>query len=214
MAWTSFAELQARHSPRYIIETDKMHAKVQLAREMENTKHYNSLELLNRTQSNNWDLARYKEEQERQREEERGRTALAVESKRGENRIAELDRELSNKIQLVGVEAQFAREMKFIEEVAKNNDFFRNALTEQMRFRIDGQKEILRAMLTERQADFSHWREIEKTKLDAEHKERLQQIDNLAKKALAYGEVVTKEAGEQAGADAVNSIVSRWNLNG
>jgi hypothetical protein len=83
-----------------------------------------------------------------------------------------------------------------------------------MRFRIDGQKEILRAMLTERQADFSHWREIEKTKLDAEHKERLQQIDNLAKKALAYGEVVTKEAGEQAGADAVNSIVSRWNLNG
>lgn len=210
MAWTSIAELTARHNPNYMLGVQKIQAQWQMSREIEDRRYSNQIELQNRANSQQWDLARYKEEQERQREEERGRTALSVESKRGENRIAELDKELSNKIQLVGVEAQFAREMKFIEELAKNNDWFRNALMEQMRFRIEGQKEILRAMLAERQAEFAHWRDIEKMKLEAEHKQRLQEIDDMAKKALAYGEVVAKMAGEKAGADAVNSILEKW----
>jgi hypothetical protein len=193
-----------------MLGVQQIQAQWQMSRETEDRRYSNQLDLQNRANSQQWDMTRYKEEQERQREEERGRSSLAVEQRRGENRLAELDRELSNKIQVIGVEAQVAAAMKWIDEVAKNGQWFRDALTTQMAFRIDGQKEILRAMIAERHADSAHWREIEKVKIEAEHKARLLEIDEFTKKALAYGEVVTKMANEKAGADAIDSIIAKW----
>lgn len=210
MAFSSIAEWQARHSPQFITKMEQMRAQRQISIESEDRRYSNQLELQNRANSQNWDMTRYKEEQATQRDNERGRMALSVEQERGKNRLAELDRELSNKIQLVGVESQVAIAMRFVDELAKNGQWFRDALMKQVDFRIDSQKEILRAMLTEKLAQSGHWREIEKMKLDAEHKERLIVIDAFTKKAMAYAEVVAQQAGDKAGADAVDSILSKW----
>jgi hypothetical protein len=210
MAWTSIAELSARHDPRYMLGVKKIQAQWEMSREAEDRRYSNALDLQNRATSQQWDMTRYKEEQERQREEERGRSTLAVEQKRGENRLAELDKELSNKIQIVGIEAQVATALKFIDEIAKTGQWFREALTKQMAFRLDGQKEILRAMLTERQAQSTHWRDIEKMNIEAEHTRRQKEMDDFIKKALAYGEVVSKMASEKAAAEAVESIAAKW----
>lgn len=210
MAFSSFAEWQARHSPQYITKIEQMRMQRQISIESEDRRYSNQIDLLNRSNAQQWEMARYKEDQATQRENERGRVAVAVEQERGGNRLAELDRELSNKIRLIGAETQVAMAMRFIDELAKDAQWFRDALMKQVEFRMDMQKEILRAMLAEKLAQSGFWRDIEKMKIDYEHKARLIEIDDFTKKAMAYSEFVAQKAGEKAGADAVDSILSKW----
>jgi hypothetical protein len=210
MQWTNFAELAASHDPHYRLGMRKIQAQWEMSREAENNRYHRDLELQNRANSQQWELARYKEEQERRREEERGRNALSVEERRGENRIQELDKELDNKIRYLGAEQHVQNAMRLLDEMAKNNDFLRHGLTEILKTKHDAQKMILQSMLNEQDANNAHWREIERRRVELEHQERLRQIDDLAKKALAYGEVVAANAGDAAAAKAIDSIVSKW----
>ena len=210
MQWTNFAELAASHDPHYRLGMKKIQAQWEMSREAENNRYHRDLELQDRANSQQWDMVRYREEQERRREEERGRTALSVEQRRGENRIQELDKELDNKIRYLNAEQHVQNAMRLLDEMAKNNDFLRGGLTDILRAKQDAQKMIFQAMLNEQAAGSAHWREIERRKVELEHQERLRQIDDLAKKALAYGEVVAANAGEATAARAVESLVAKW----
>lgn len=206
----SVSQWMARHDPHYIARIDGLHMQRQIAYESEERKYSNQIELLNRSNSQQWDLARYKEEQTTQRENERGRMAVSVEQERGKNRLSELDRELQNKIKVMGIEQQFALAQKFVDELAKDREWYRGALSKLVDFRLDMQKQILQAMLAEQLAQSGHWRELEKIRLDAEHKERLQEIEQFHKNAVAFGETAAAMAGEKAGAEAVESLINRW----
>lgn len=210
MQWTNWAELSASHSPHYRLGMKKIQAQWEMSREAEYSRHHRDLELQNRANNQQWELTRYKEEQERHREEERGRNALSVEERRGQNRIQELDKELDNKIRYLGAEQHVQNAMRLLDEMAKNNDFLRHGLTDILKTKYDAQKMILQSMLNEQAASNSHWREIERRRVELEHQERLRQIDDLAKKALAYGEVVAANAGESAATKAVESLVAKW----
>ncbi len=210
MQWTNFAELAASHDPHYRLGMKKIQAQWEMSREAENNRYHRDLELQNLANSQQWELERYKEERERRREEERGRNAISVEERRGQNRIQELDKELDNKIRYLGAEQQVQNAMRLLDEMAKNNDFFRNGLTEILKTKHDAQKMILQSMLNEQTANNVHWREIERRRIELEHQERLRQIDEMANKALAYGEVVAANAGDAAAARAIESIVSKW----
>lgn len=198
----SIAQWQARHSPQYMIAMEKLQAQRQIAYEVEE-----------RRNSQQWELARYKENQESQRESERGRMALSVERERGINRLTELDRELQNKIKIIGAEAQVSIMMKIIDELAKNKEFFRKSLEKRSEFRADVQKAILMAIIAKKQGVVNHERDIEKIQLEADLKARQAQIDDYTKKAIAYGEVIAKREGDEAGAKAVDDLVAEWELS-
>ena len=210
MQWTNFAELAASHDPHYRLGMKKIQAQWEMSREAENNRYHRDLELQNRANNQQWELTRYKEEQERRKEEERGRNAISVEERRGQNRIQELDKELDNKIRYLGAEQHVQNAMRLLDEMAKNNDFLRHGLTDVLKTKYDAQKMILQYMLNEQAASNSHWREIERRRIELEHQERLRQIDDLAKKALAYGEVIAANAGESAATKAVESLVAKW----
>ena len=198
----SIAQWQARHSPQYMIAMEKLQTQRQIAYETEERRHSNQLEIQNRSNSQQWELTRYKEEQ-----------AVQAENIRGKNRLAELDRELDNKLKIIGTEAQVAMTMKLVDELAKNRDFFRSALDKRADFRADMQKAILMAMIAKKQGIDNHTRDIEKMRLEAELRARQDQIDDYAKKAIAYGEIIAKKEGDEAATRAINSIVDEWEMS-
>jgi hypothetical protein len=203
MQWTNFAELAASHDPHYRLGMKKIQAQWEMSREAENRRHQSQVELQDRANSQQWERERYKEE-------ERGRTALSVEERRGSNRIQELDKELDNKIRYLNAEQHVQNAMRLLDEMAKNFDFLRGGLTDILKTKYDTQKMVLQAMLNEQAAGSAHWREIERRKVELEHQERLREIDDLAKKALAYGEFVAANKGEELATKAIDSLVNRW----
>jgi hypothetical protein len=217
----SIAQWQSRHTPQYMIAVEKLQAQRQMAHEIEDKRYYNQIDIQNRQNSHQWDLMQYKENQAMQRENEKGRMALEVErersksafqleSEKSKNRLAELEAELNNKIQTIGVEMQVAMAMKIVEQIQKNKDSFRNALEKRADFRADMHKAILNAIIAKKQGIGDHAKDLEKMRLEAELRHRKEEIDELTKKALAYGEVVAKREGDEAGAQAVNDLVAKW----
>ena len=199
MAWQSIAQWQARHSPQYVTAVQKLQMQRQIAHEVEDRRHAQQIEAL-----------QYQAAREREREQAREATMLAVEESRGKNQLALVQAELDAKIRLMGVEGQVAAFTRILDEQTKNREHFRELLTKRADFRAEMQKSILQALIAKKAGGEAHAQTIEKMRLDSELKTQKAEIDELTNRAIAYGEFVAKKDGEAAAAKALDDLVKKW----
>jgi hypothetical protein len=201
MAWQSIAEWEARHSPQYITAVQKLQMQRQIAHEVEDRRASQQMETM-----------RYQADMQAQRDQAREGAMLAVEQERGRNRIAEIREELDAKIRLMGVEAQIATFTRLLDEQGKNRDHFRELLTKRADFRAETQKAIIHALIAKKAGIDAHGQATERIRLEAEIRECKAEIDELARKAIAFGEIESKSHGEAAAAKTINDLVAKWEL--
>lgn len=221
MQWISIAEWQARHSPGYITAVQKLQMQRQVAHETEQLRYDRQMAGLRFQADNQKELEQYKAQNQREamrydaemqdrRDQNREAAMIKVEQERGKNNLAEMDRDLNNKIRIMGAEAQIASFMRILDEQGKNRDLFRGLLEQQAQFRMQNQTAIIQALIAKKMGNHAHGLELEKMKLAADLQARKSEIDELAKKAIAYGEIVSKQQGDAAATQAINDILRSW----